>query len=580
MKPKAIFIILPLTIFLFSGCGLIKKPITTNNRGTLSFVDDETGDVLNFNALYYDAIKADIVEKNPTKALLKLQRCLSIEPQNTAVMFKMGEIYFKQGRNIDAQKILEKATSIDKKNKWYWLLLSDVYKDQKNYNKAIVTYENLIKLEPNNLFYLNDLANLHLLNNDASKAIKVYDEMESNFGIQPEISIQKQKIYISQNKFDQAIEEIKKLVETYPEEPEYLKMLIDVSVAMGKDKDVPLYFEKLLEIDSTDGETQLSLAEYYYRNHNPNAFKTLTKAFENESIDASNKISFLALFFLDKNIKEQKDTLMTLSDILIKTHPGSAKAYALKGDLYSSDEDYKNAVECYKKSLKIDQGVLLMWQKAMSIEIDLGNYSQADSLANEAQNYFPNSPTIYLYQGMANLRLKNYEKSIEVLKEGLDYVFDDNKIKFQFYTNLGEAYNSIRSYAKSDESFEAALKIDPNDLFVLNNYAYYLSLRKDKLEDALEMSKKTIEKDPENPAYSDTYGWILYLNGDFENAEKYIGKALQAKKWDPEILEHYGDCLYKLNKIEDALIYWEKAKKKGSTSPYIDKKIEEKKLYE
>ena len=144
-----------------------------------------------------NAIKADLVENNPNKAVSKLQRCLEIEPKNTAAMFKLGEIYFKQKRVSDAQKILEKAVSLNKENKWYLILLSDVYKTQKSYSKAIDVYKDLLKIEPKNIMYLSDLAGLYIYDKDYSNSLKIYNQIENEYGIQPDISIQKQRLYIS-----------------------------------------------------------------------------------------------------------------------------------------------------------------------------------------------------------------------------------------------------------------------------------------------------------------------------------------------------------------------------------------------
>ncbi|MGZ5303843.1 MAG: tetratricopeptide repeat protein, partial [Bacteroidia bacterium] len=86
--------------------------------------------------------------------------------------------------------------------------------------------------------------------------------------------------------------------------------------------------------------------------------------------------------------------------------------------------------------------------------------------------------------------------------------------------------------------------------------------------------------DPANASYLDTYGWILYIQGNYTEAEKHIKKALEQEKASPEVQEHYGDVLFKLNRVEEAVEYWKKAKASGSESPNLNKKIADKKLYE
>jgi Tfp pilus assembly protein PilF len=148
-----------------------------------------------------------------------------------------------------------------------------------------------------------------------------------------------------------------------------------------------------------------------------------------------------------------------------------------------------------------------------------------------------------------------------------------------FYGQLGDAYNSLSDHAKSDQSYEAALVNDPNNDHVLNNYSYFLSLRADKLERAKKMSGTLVNKYPKNATYLDTYGWVLYVMGDYVEAEKYLKRAAQLEN-DGTIIEHYGDVLYKLGKEEEAMIHWKQAKELGGTSDLLDKKINEGTIYE
>ena len=131
------------------------------------------------------------------------------------------------------------------------------------------------------------------------------------------------------------------------------------------------------------------------------------------------------------------------------------------------------------------------------------------------------------------------------------------------------------------EPKQQALKLKPEDPYVLNNYAYYLSLRNEKLEKALEMSKKSNDLQKNNASFLDTYAWIFYKLGKYEDAYIWM---LEAKKYSekitPTIADHIGDILFKLGKTEEAVREWERAKSLGDTRELLDRKIKEKKLYE
>ena len=118
------------------------------------------------------------------------------------------------------------------------------------------------------------------------------------------------------------------------------------------------------------------------------------------------------------------------------------------------------------------------------------------------------------------------------------------------------------------------LKVDPLNDYVLNNYSYFLSLRKEKLDRARQLSKKLVERHPTESTYLDTHAWVLYVSKDYAGAKQYLEKALA----DPSgvsgtIIEHYGDVLFQLGEQTRAVEQWKLAKAKGGAGPEIDRKI-------
>jgi Tfp pilus assembly protein PilF len=146
---------------------------------------------------------------------------------------------------------------------------------------------------------------------------------------------------------------------------------------------------------------------------------------------------------------------------------------------------------------------------------------------------------------------------------------------------LGDSYHSLKDTTESDKAYEKSLSIKNDNAYVLNNYAYYLSLRNKELDKAESMSKKAVTLDPKNSSFQDTYGWVLYKLQRYEDARTWVGKALDDKEGvSAEVMEHYGDILYKLGDKDQAFYYWQKAKTKGPGSALLDKKITEKRLLE
>jgi tetratricopeptide (TPR) repeat protein len=230
-------------------------------------------------------------------------------------------------------------------------------------------------------------------------------------------------------------------------------------------------------------------------------------------------------------------------------------------------------------ALQLDNSVFETWHQLITLDYEL---NQVDSLlrhSEQALELFPNQGVFWFFNGYGFLMKKDYEKAVQSLEQSKGLSGSNKQLLNDIHLLLGDSYNGIGDYIKSDASYETVLTNDPDNATVLNNYSYYLSLRKEKLDRAKQMAGKLIEKHPDNPTYLDTYAWILYMMEDYKQAKKYLEKAA-AKATNGTILEHYGDVLYKLGETELALQQWMKAKQLGESSDLIDKKIAQKKLYE
>ena len=143
---------------------------------------------------------------------------------------------------------------------------------------------------------------------------------------------------------------------------------------------------------------------------------------------------------------------------------------------------------------------------------------------------------------------------------------------------MGDIYHRLGNAKKAYKAYDKALKVNPDYVYVLNNYAYYLSMEGKNLKKAQNMSRKTIEKEPDNATYLDTYGWILYLQGKASEAKTHFKHAmLYGGKESVVILDHYAEVLYALKEYDMAFVYWNlaKQKNKGNEIPDLNQKIDE-----
>lgn len=505
-----------------------------------------------------------------------------IDPKNAGVHYKMAQILAESGDFEKALNHANLAMELDNKNKYYYLLAAEIYTNMSNFQEAAGLYERMISSLPNNETYLFDLAALYIYQDKLDKALGVYTRAEDYFGVLEEITYQKQQIYIQQGKIDLAIAEGQKLIDTYPEESDYKLTLAEVLISNQKEKEAIPYLEAVLIENPANAQASVRLSEIYRKNgQTEKAMESLHSAFSNPSLNVNAKVQLLAGYIAQLPNPDLETPAKELAVDLITAHPDNVDAHAISGDLEFRLGNKEKARDFYVKALELDNANYNLWQNVISIEMELGDFEGAASHAQQAIEIFPNQALLYYFGGTAYLVKKKYREAINNLEAGKKLAVSDPDLSGFIIGQLGDAYNGIKEYAKSDESYEEALRIDANNDYVLNNYSYYLSLRKIKLDRALELSTRLVEKNPDNGTYLDTHAWVLYVRGEYKESKFYLEKAiLDTENLSGTIVEHYGDVLFQLGDIDGAVEQWKRARTLNDTSELIDKKIADRKLYE
>ncbi|MDQ7051638.1 MAG: tetratricopeptide repeat protein [candidate division KSB1 bacterium] len=124
---------------------------------------------------------------------------------------------------------------------------------------------------------------------------------------------------------------------------------------------------------------------------------------------------------------------------------------------------------------------------------------------------------------------------------------------------LAAIYNDLGQYARSDSLYERALRLAPDDPILQNNFSYGLAVRGIRLQEALDLVNRALQKQPDNPAFLDTKGWVLYQMGRYREALEYIQKSLDIRDTSAEVWEHLGDVYEKLGQVQEAVEAWQKA---------------------
>lgn len=186
----------------------------------------------------------------------------------------------------------------------------------------------------------------------------------------------------------------------------------------------------------------------------------------------------------------------------------------------------------------------------------------------------------YKQKSIAYFWMGQNEEALDMLSKGLKQVRNDVD-KATLYNLRGDFYHTLGQTDLMYADYDSTLIYDPENISVLNNYAYYMSLQDRDLKKALSMSAKTLEAEPFSATFLDTYAWILFRMKRYTESLQYIEKALRYLDTDnPEIYEHYGDILFMCGEKDKALENWHKALRMNSTSTTLERKIREEKYLE
>lgn len=528
-----------------------------------------------FTKTYINADRARILG-NYEEAFKLYAQCLDMNPASDAVHYEIGKLFVTQGNLSGAKLQFERALKLDPENKWYYQELAITQADLQDFKGAAKTYGTLRQKHPNDPDFIINHANFLLLAGDEKKAIKAYDEFEAVMGVDPDVSLRKYRYFASGGKYELAAAELEKLIALMPNDAQLYGYLADLYQSQGKTQEALEVYKRALDADPNNAYVQLSLAEYHERiGKTDTGFEYLKMAYANPALDIDTKVGvLLRMYGQAARDRETRRRTLLLCDNLAMTHPTDAKAHSIRGDFLYLDEQRDSARASYQRAVAIDPTKFAVWSQLLVISSELNDPKSMLEDSKKAMELFPEQPTVYLFNGIANNQLKHYEGAVSALNTGASLTLGNPALSSQMLAGLGDALHELGRDAASDSAYRAALTHDPNSLYALNNFAYFLALRGEQLDKALEMSAKTIAKEPQNASYQDTYGWALFMAGRYDEAEKHLKMAMELSAGSSsEVLEHYGDALFKLNRTDEAVEYWQRAKNAGSTSETLDKKI-------
>lgn len=419
-------------------------------------------------------------------------------------------------------------------------------------SEAIRVYEKAYELLPGQTQLLLTLADTYMMKHEAQKAIDAMAKYESIEGKSPNISLKTVGFYLADGDTLGALQEVENLIEQKPDD--YYSRILKGNLyeVIGKPDSVLSAYKEAERIAPESGAVKMSLANYY-RTIGDSVMldNQMYEALLAEDIEFEDKISILGDYLQklidDKGEKSRGDYLFS---VLMKQYPHEPALLDMSARYAAAKGEYGEAAEEIGYAIDLDSSNETYWLMLMNYLLADSKYDQSIDAYNKSKKHIePNLAMKHIYAGAASLMTDSIQGR-QILNELLgEYVTEeiandkDKKTRFRkeveydelvwvstLYCMLGDMeYKSGNPQAGFDD-YEESLFYFPDNALTLNNFAYFLAEEGKDLEKAKTMSKRSLELSENNPTYLDTYAWILYKLGEYNEALDYIKTAMELAK--------------------------------------------------
>ena len=231
---------------------------------------------------------------------------------------------------------------------------------------------------------------------------------------------------------------------------------------------------------------------------------------------------------------------------------------SLVAENFFADGEYNKVKKIVRKFKETDE--FYYWfrvKKEAQIIVKEQNYEKGTSyIESKFKNIKKPNPKIIFDLANFYKNSKNYELAIHYYSRLISSLEDTSVIKSDILYRRGGSYERLGNYEKSDEDLLHALRIRPDDAYVLNYLAYSWLERDYKIDEAMEMLKIAYNLKSNDPYIIDSIGWAFFLIDEYKEAEKYLKRAVELMPDDPIVNDHYGDILWKLDQKIQARYFW------------------------
>ena len=361
----------------------------------------------------------------------------------------------------------------------------------------------------------------------------------------------------------------------------------EILLGLNRDDEALALYHSLSADDTTTPGAQIMLYKYAVKNGNK-AIETqvLKDIVVNPDMAMHTREAALVQYLgpsTDSSYASKRDTLLSMLLPLPEDDP--ALFITMLSQMQGEDNDSLR-IPLFNKLLEINPADEYSRINLMQYSLRHDDYEEVQRLCIDGLKENATQPLFYYFGGAGMMVAKKYEEALSLFERGRAHIDNttNTELVSSYYGSYGDALHQLGRNSEAYAMYDSALVYNNGNEMCLNNYDYFLALDNERLDKAERMSAYTVETNPEQPTYLDTYAWILFLKGDYEKAREYIDKALahiedHNDSDNSSLYDHAGDIYYHLGLTTEALDYWRQALDMEPDSAIIKKKVTNKKYF-
>lgn len=557
-------------------CVLCAVVISAFNNYTIAAhtSDAPLPDTLSKTYRHTDAVKRLAIYRDTTEARRIWREIVEQDSTYSPALYYLS---ITEQLSPKAIEYARRAFVSDTTNKWYTENYATLLVQGHQYTRAIPIFRRLMRLDPKNLQSYHALAIIYGSSGMPYSAISILDSAELRIGYNHYLAEIKHSLLLDTRQYDRAIEEGRKRTLEQQYDIEALRSLAMTYDVAGRDSLARVTYEQAFRLDTTNTTTIDAIIQYYYTKGDAERMLDYEEhMFRSNNLTMEEKLNRLKHYTASNSFYANNYIrLGALIQRLVIDYPNNRDVANTYAQHMIACGNYEQALEFLRRHLTNKDTTAEDYIYLIQFERFLERDDLVDIDLKAALERFPDDVSLLSFYGYLLLEKGDDKAAIAIFKGGIKRATTDDK-RSELWGNIGDAHHNTGDDKRAFKAYKKALDYNPNNILVLNNYAYYMSLEGRELERALEMSYIAMSAEPNNASYVDTYAWILHLLGRNDEAKRYMRQALTlSSQRDASLLCHYADILWVLGERFMAETYWQKAVERGYDKQEMESHIAE-----